>query len=288
MENWKPPFAGNLDLLKQRAASGTAQSGRNAPSPVTAGPSANGLQGTTTTDCLRRAGLSMLNNYEFEEKARQEAIQAEEFLRKFKGPSLVARCTAECDAISKQLRAEEEKKIVSERVTRELDAFRKEQRQKEEAEEERLRNVYGNIMDQMITRGTEEQAPVRIRHDFDRPVLATFADLSASPSGTPPWGGGASAAVASSAARAAAAYHYGDSWHSPQEARVTFEDTRMELPSLPYERKLKAARRPLAPAIAEPNPSGGRRHKASAETTEVDSLLRLNLARLERLELLGL
>merc|ERR1719443_1986971 len=56
-----------------------------------------------------------------------------------------ARCWGQYHATAEEIRAQQEKDAISELVQKELDRFKDEQRKKEEAEEERLANLYRGI-----------------------------------------------------------------------------------------------------------------------------------------------
>lgn len=98
---------------------------------------------------LRRVGLSVLgSNVDFEQKARQEASDAERSLIELRQRSALqaAQCRGHLDVLSKEARAEEERRLISERVARELEKFREEMRKKEAKEEEHIRQMYRAIL----------------------------------------------------------------------------------------------------------------------------------------------
>jgi len=97
---------------------------------------------------LKRVGLSVLQNSDYWQQSREEVADAERELQELKRESRLraARCDAQLDALARQCRAEEERRLISEKVSKELALFRKEMEAKEAAENERLRHLYRGIM----------------------------------------------------------------------------------------------------------------------------------------------
>lgn len=98
-----------------------------------------------------RVGLSVaVGNDEFERKAQEEARGAEDILEKLRSQARAqaACCAGQLDVAAKAARAEEEKQALSERVGRELDAFRQELRQRDAEEEDRLGHLYRGLLGQ--------------------------------------------------------------------------------------------------------------------------------------------
>lgn len=102
-----------------------------------------------TTGILRRAGLSILSdNDEFEHQNRQDIKAAENALRDLRrgAQELTAKCFGQLEVFAAEVRAEQEKRLLSERVDHELEKFREQQRQREEMEDERLRLLYRSMV----------------------------------------------------------------------------------------------------------------------------------------------
>jgi len=104
---------------------------------------------TVSNSVLRRVGLSVLaNNTDFEQQARREACDAESNLLEIQRRAglQAARCRQHLESLEKEVRAEEEKRLISDRIGRELEVMKEEIRQREVREEEHLREVYRAIL----------------------------------------------------------------------------------------------------------------------------------------------
>lgn len=97
---------------------------------------------------LRRAGQFVLSDdlYDKEKKAEAQGAldELEEMQRRIREQA--SRCWGQYHVTAEEVRAQQEKDAISDLVTKELDRFKDEQRQKEEAEAERLRHLYRGIM----------------------------------------------------------------------------------------------------------------------------------------------
>lgn len=92
-----------------------------------------------------RVGLvSKCDGEEFSLQSKQELAESERELQRLRRQVQLqtARCEGQLDVVAKEARAEEEIRIISEKVGRELAGFREEQRRKDAAEDERLRHLY--------------------------------------------------------------------------------------------------------------------------------------------------
>jgi len=103
---------------------------------------------TRSQTVLRRAGLAVLTDEEFDKKAKIEAQGAMSDLQEMQARirEQQTRCWVQYNATAQEIRAQQERDAISELVTQELERFKEEQRRKEEAEEERLRHLYRGIM----------------------------------------------------------------------------------------------------------------------------------------------
>ncbi len=254
--------------------------------------------GDTRTSLLRRVGLSVIDNVDFAVKARDEAYDAEEWLRNFrlKANENVARCQGQWEVVAEKARAEEEQRLISEKVERELEAFRQEMLRKEKEEEERLRHVYIDIMGKMVVPPEVSAQQTHGWRSSDHPsVLATVADLSMTPLGTPQGRDGrprSTEGINRYVGHADAGY-----WGGTEEARIQVSsyhhndqpDRRHKISRAPSV-EIPSRRYPSAPPLAPPRrlPPRSESRKTTMETVEVDNVLRLNMARLERLEKMGL
>jgi hypothetical protein len=115
---------------------------------MAAGPS--GLPASEDSNALlRRVGLAVLgSNADFEEKTRHEASNAERALSEMRQKAVfqAAQCRGKLDELAKEARAEEERRLISERVGKELEAFRAEMARKEAQDEERIRQLYRSMI----------------------------------------------------------------------------------------------------------------------------------------------
>jgi len=101
-----------------------------------------------SNDVLKRLGLSEdVQRDDFAVCAHQEVSDALSCLEDMRRKAMqqVARCEGQLDIVGREIRAEEERRLISERVSKELDKFRDEMRQKEIMEEERIKHVYRSI-----------------------------------------------------------------------------------------------------------------------------------------------
>eukprot|EP00928_Gymnodinium_smaydae_P057651 TRINITY_DN40871_c0_g1_i1.p1 TRINITY_DN40871_c0_g1~~TRINITY_DN40871_c0_g1_i1.p1 ORF type:complete len:272 (+),score=55.64 TRINITY_DN40871_c0_g1_i1:34-849(+) len=93
----------------------------------------------------RRVGLSApSSNAEYQQRADQEIKDAESSLDEMrrKAKLLAARCNGHLSVVEKEVRAEVEQREISDRISRELQAFKRDLRDKEAREEERLSHLY--------------------------------------------------------------------------------------------------------------------------------------------------
>lgn len=100
-------------------------------------------------DILRRAGLSVVStNDDFDRKARTEAADANVQLDALRQQAQIraARCRGELELVVHQAKIEEEKRMLSDKVDKELNGLREELRQRDALEEERLGHVYRNFL----------------------------------------------------------------------------------------------------------------------------------------------
>jgi len=97
---------------------------------------------------LKRVGLSVLENSDFWQRSREEVTDAERELQELKREARLraSRCDAQLDHLARECRAEEDRRLISEKVGKELAALRREMQEKEAAENERLRHLYRGIM----------------------------------------------------------------------------------------------------------------------------------------------
>mmetsp|Transcript_15515 Transcript_15515/g.35342 ORF Transcript_15515/g.35342 Transcript_15515/m.35342 type:complete len:249 (+) Transcript_15515:40-786(+) len=98
---------------------------------------------------LKRVGLSVLRtNDSFWQQSREEALHAEESLEALRREAQLrqARCQGQLDSLARDAREEQERRLISEKVGKELAALREEMQRKEAAEEERLRHLYRGIL----------------------------------------------------------------------------------------------------------------------------------------------
>eukprot|EP00429_Kryptoperidinium_foliaceum_P099051 CAMPEP_0176259818 /NCGR_PEP_ID=MMETSP0121_2-20121125/39266_1 /TAXON_ID=160619 /ORGANISM="Kryptoperidinium foliaceum, Strain CCMP 1326" /LENGTH=214 /DNA_ID=CAMNT_0017599715 /DNA_START=49 /DNA_END=690 /DNA_ORIENTATION=- len=99
---------------------------------------------------LRRVGLSLLtSNDEFERRSRDDAVECDVRLQELRRRVNLqaAQCQGQLEILAKEARAEEERRMVSERVARELEAFKAQQRQREAQEDERLAHLYRALLE---------------------------------------------------------------------------------------------------------------------------------------------
>ncbi|CAJ1439772.1 unnamed protein product [Effrenium voratum] len=98
---------------------------------------------------LKRVGLSVLHsNTSYWERSREEASEAEQQLEQLRREAKLraARCEGQLETLARDAREEQERRLISDRIGRELEALRSELRQKEAAEEERLRHLYRSVL----------------------------------------------------------------------------------------------------------------------------------------------
>ncbi|CAE8685997.1 unnamed protein product, partial [Polarella glacialis] len=98
---------------------------------------------------FRRAGMTVLeSNADYGNRSQEEAAAAETELEELRRMVRLraCRCEGQLDALARQAMAAEEQRVISERVSHEMDAFREEMRLKEEAENERIRHLYRGLL----------------------------------------------------------------------------------------------------------------------------------------------
>lgn len=225
----------------------------------------------TTDDVLLRIGIVDVGerSEEYWERAQHEVADTERHLAEFRREVLsqVAKCHGQLDVMAREARAEEEKRLLSERVESELQTFREEMRQKEAREEERLRHVYRAIIDP-VHNSSASHAYFGQEGMEHRLLAGTRA--------VPP-------IIASTVSLLATSSRPTNS--SPE--LVTVQSVR--LPELPHSqvgiRHGKFTRQPSSMPAA---PSLPYMAETRASAREEHKLLQLNLARLERLERMGL
>lgn len=211
-----------------------------------------------------RVGLSVaVGNDEFDRQAREEARGAEDILEKLRSQARAqaACCAGQLDVAAKAARAEEEKQALSERVGRELDAFRQELRRRDVEEEDRLGHLYRGLLGQ--------------RHQASQHSAFLVADGAGA---MVPWsrGDGACAfpAIIASSSRLATG-PVEDGWSSGPSV-VPRPDLRVRAFEHELQTPLRTRRSVPHPKLSpDPGPS------------EAQKLLNRNLARLERLQGLG-
>jgi hypothetical protein len=222
---------------------------------------------------LRRVGLSVLtSNVDFELQAKREAVNAERNLAEMRQRAALraAQCRGHLDVLANEARAEEERRMISDRVGRELQAFRKELQDREAKEEKHMRQMYRAMLqpqEPMETFSTEAYGARRI-HQIDGsraypPIISSAVSLQ-----------DASPAVSGVGWRQAPdVEHYTPAPFAPADDYPVY---RVEPRTASYGHKIHLNRGPaVLPSEAPDN-------------SEADDLLRVNLARLERLERLGL
>eukprot|EP00931_Biecheleriopsis_adriatica_P059741 TRINITY_DN35803_c0_g1_i2.p1 TRINITY_DN35803_c0_g1~~TRINITY_DN35803_c0_g1_i2.p1 ORF type:complete len:238 (+),score=40.52 TRINITY_DN35803_c0_g1_i2:64-777(+) len=118
---------------------------------------------------LKRVGISVLGNTTFTRQSQEETHEAERELEELRREARLraSRCNAQLESLSAEARAEQERRIISEKVSRELDILREEMRRKEAAEDERLRHLYRGIMGSEVRSdsgaGPDSSAPEPVR-----------------------------------------------------------------------------------------------------------------------------
>lgn len=261
---------------------------------------------------LQRVGLSVLaSNTDFEQQARREASDAENNLLEIQRRAglQAARCRQHLESLEKEVRAEEEKRLISDRIGHELEVMKQEMRQREVREEEHLREVYRAILQPQPARLTEPaysaphlldtwqlqgsaldtfqfQADVAARYP---PIIASAVHLTSSPihlenpklevqTRQPP-----SADVFGLLALDSSLTVESDSMSRKGRARSS---SQRRMPGAASAHSGAGRRRSSRGAAAVPSlePSSA----GAAGTSEAQALLRLNLSRLQKLEQLGL
>lgn len=258
-----------------------SQSSASSASPAAGSRPRAGDEKGLTGQLLRRVGLSVLgSNAEFWERSREEVNEAERQLEELRRQArlMAARCQGQLEIVAKEARAEEERQLISEKVGLELAAFREEMRRKELLEEERIRHLYRAV----LTPGGEpamghravayslDSAPHPANYRADGtlifpPLLYSEAWLQDSRSSSP-HGDSQSPWLAAAAAK--------EKCRGTGRA-VAFHDLEVPKPLCMAPRLARRSRPPLAPV-------------AGSEMGEAEKLLRMNMARLERLERCGL
>jgi len=248
---------------------------------------------------LRRVGLSVLDdNDDYGKRAREEVADAERCLQELRQRSQldVARCLGQLNVAADEARAEEERRLISERVDRELSAFREEMRRKEALEEERLCHVYRGLAakEQQEPPSHSSVAYSLPNYNSGRHHLAdgavTFPPLIYS-AVTLTEDSGYSAAVPAPCLRsdtklgARGSGHSGGQWTPSQEDPALPRSSSSDV----YRAAGQSWRRrtPMPEAAV----SVGRQRRAPGTKGGGDAaekLLQINLARLERLQQLGL
>jgi len=234
---------------------------------------------------LRRVGLAVLtSNTDFEERSRREAYDAERHLADIREKAALqaAQCRGHLDILAKEARAEEERRLISDLVGRELQAFRTEQRDREAREEDHIRQLYRSILEPQGPPGeafSVQTSGSRHLHQVDGcqmfpPIISSTVMLK----GTSP--------AASS-----------DGWR--RAPRREARPIRSESPAFPSQPasvdhcQRFSLDRPAEAAVRSHRHKPGRNRESerpwkSGAASEAEDLLNLNLARLQRLERLGL
>jgi len=232
---------------------------------------------------LRRMGLAVLtSNTDFEEHARMEAHNAESKLAEIRQKAVLqaAQCRGHLDILAKEARAEEERRLISDLVSRELQAFRKEQSEREAKEEDHIRTMYRAML--------EPQGP--IGEAFCPPASASRYQVDGNQMYPPI----ISSTVMLQGTSPAAS---GEGWRrTPRREAMPISSESPAFSSQPAavdyghrfgsDRPLEAVARTHRPK-ANQNRKSERLSKSRADQ-EPEELLNLNLARLRRLERLGL
>lgn len=232
---------------------------------------------------LRRMGLAVwTSNTDFEEHARMEAYNAERHLAEIRQKAVLqaAQCRGHLDILAKEARAEEERRLISDLVSRELQAFRKEQHDREAKEEDHIRTMYRAML--------EPQGP--IGEAFSQPASESRQQVAGSRMYPPI----ISSTVTLQGASPAAS---GEGWRrAPRTEALPICSESPAFSSQPavldYSHRFSSSR-PLEAVArshrqkADQNRRSERPSKSTA-AREPEELLNLNLARLRRLERLGL
>ncbi|CAJ1385624.1 unnamed protein product [Effrenium voratum] len=210
---------------------------------------------------LKRVGLSVLHsNTSYWERSREEASEAEQQLEQLRREAKLraARCEGQLETLARDAREEQERRLISDRIGRELEALRSELRQKEAAEEERLRHLYRSVL-----------GPESVSHPAPTAPWHREPDLSLGIK-EPDWGRLKMSPVPPLILSEAKLLD------DPLDSSYGREDLKGDI-------RLKAGAQEQPERIRVPRLTPGRK-----DMRDADKLLRVNLARLERLERFGL
>mmetsp|Transcript_60517 Transcript_60517/g.122839 ORF Transcript_60517/g.122839 Transcript_60517/m.122839 type:complete len:215 (-) Transcript_60517:24-668(-) len=99
-------------------------------------------------DVLKRVGLSVLSNTSYWQRSREEASDAEQQLAQLKREAQLrqARCEGQLENLARDAKEEQERRLISDKISKELASLRQELQRKDELEEERLRHLYRGIL----------------------------------------------------------------------------------------------------------------------------------------------
>lgn len=99
-------------------------------------------------DVLKRVGLSVLSNTSYWQRSREEASDAEQQLAQLKREAQLrkARCEGQLENLARDAKEEQERRLISDKISKELASLRQELQKKDELEEERLRHLYRGIL----------------------------------------------------------------------------------------------------------------------------------------------
>ncbi|CAK9061265.1 Alkyldihydroxyacetonephosphate synthase [Durusdinium trenchii] len=197
-------------------------------------------------DVLKRVGLSVLSNTSYWTRSKEEASDAEQHLTQLRREAQLrqARCEGQLETLAREAKEEQERRLISDKISRELASLREELHRKDAQEEERLRHLYRGILG-------PKDGPVQMS-DF------SLEDLRSKP----------------------APLIY-------SEAKLLTDDWEE---SLFRGERLRAARKKVhaTKVHAGLDAPGSAAMRFTPGKDEADQMLRVNLARLERLERFGL
>eukprot|EP00435_Cladocopium_sp_Y103_P020617 s215_g5.t1 len=99
-------------------------------------------------DVLKRVGLSVLSNTSYWQRSRKEASDAEQQLAQLRREAQLrqARCEGQLENLARDAKEEQERRLISDKISKELASLRQELQRKDEQEEERLRHLYRGIL----------------------------------------------------------------------------------------------------------------------------------------------